>query len=99
MFAAIEKVMAERVSNTGTYTVAEKVVDILAAATEPMTNREIRLVLARLGMPHGRGTITACMGDLCDLGVAEYMGKAVRTVRSTTALLPVYVLAKKTEDD
>jgi len=90
MFAAIEKVMAERVGKTGGYTVPDKVLDVLSVSPEPMSSREIKLVLMRLKQAHSQTTISTAVGGLIDLGKIEFVGKAQRTVRQTVHTVGVY---------
>ncbi len=94
MFAAIEKVMAERTSRSGKYTVGEKIIDVLSASPEPMSTREVKLVLAKLGQGHSHTTITTCMGEMIDLGRAEFVGKAMRQVRHSKHSVPLYTAVK-----
>ena len=90
MFAAIEKVMAERASKTGRYTLADKVLDVLSASPEPMSSREIKLVLIRLKQSHSQSTISTSMGHLIDLGKIECVGRAQRTIRQGLYTVSLY---------
>ncbi len=97
MFAAIEKVMAERAGKTGSYTVDDKVLDVLSASPEPMSSREIKLVLMRLKQGHSQTTISTSIGTLIDLGTVEFSGKAQRSIRQTTHTVSLYRIASKNE--
>lgn len=94
MFAVIERVLADRTSQSGRYTIPDKIVDVLNASPEPMSSREIKLVLMRLGQMHTQASITTCLGDLIDMGKIECVGKALREVRSTTTPVRLYGLVK-----
>ncbi len=93
MFAAIEKVMAERASKTGRYTLADKVLDVLSASPEPMSSREIKLVLMRLKQSHSQSTISTSVGHLIDLGKIECVGRVKRTIRESIHTVSLFKVA------
>ena len=94
MFTAIEKVMSARVSKMGRYSVSEKIIDVLSAAPEPMSCREVKLVLIRLGQIHSQSTVGNSMGDLADLGKVELTGRAKRKIRTQTQTVALYKVTK-----